>query len=132
MTRAQWGADEAYRSGPPSYGVVRCAFVHHTVNANTYTRAQAPALVRGIYYYHTQVNGWRDIGYNFLIDRFGTIYEGRYGGVAKAVIGAQVLGFNAMSTGVALIGTFEIGRALARGADAPSSSCSPGSSTCRI
>ncbi len=107
VTRAQWGADEAYRSGPPSYGVVRCAFVHHTVNANTYTRAQAPALVRGIYYYHTQVNGWRDIGYNFLIDRFGTIYEGRYGGVAKAVIGAQVLGFNAMSTGVALIGTFE-------------------------
>ena len=107
VTRAQWGADEAYRSGPPLYGVVRCAFVHHTVNANTYTRAQAPALVRGIYYYHTKVNGWSDIGYNFLIDRFGTIYEGRYGGVAKAVIGAQVLGFNSMSTGVSLIGTFE-------------------------
>jgi flagellar hook assembly protein FlgD len=107
VTRAQWGADEAYRSGPPSYGVVSCAFVHHTVNANTYTRAQAPALVRGIYYYHTKVNGWNDIGYNFLIDRFGTIYEGRYGGVTKAVIGAQVLGFNSMSTGVSLIGTFE-------------------------
>ena len=63
--------------------------------------------MRGIYYYHTRVNGWRDIGYNFLIDRFGTIYEGRYGGVAKAVIGAQVLGFNSMSTGVSLIGTFD-------------------------
>ena len=86
---------------------MRCAFVHHTVNANTYTRAQAPALVRGIYYYHSQVNGWNDIGYNFLIDRFGTIYEGRYGGVTKAVRGAQVLGFNSWSTGVALIGTFE-------------------------
>jgi flagellar hook assembly protein FlgD len=107
VTRAKWGADEAYRTGSPSYGVVRCAFVHHTVNANTYTRAQAPALVRGIYYYHTQVNGWWDIGYNFLIDRFGTIYEGRYGGVTKAVLGAQVLGFNSWSTGVALIGTFE-------------------------
>ena len=107
VTRAKWGADEAYRTGSPSYGVVRCAFVHHTVNANTYTRAQAPALVRGIYYYHTQVNGWWDIGYNFLIDRFGTIYEGRYGGVSKAVLGAQVLGFNSWSTGVALIGTFE-------------------------
>ena len=107
VSRAAWGADEAYRKGPPSYGVVRCAFVHHTVNANTYTRAQAPALVRGIYYYHSQVNGWNDIGYNFLIDRFGTIYEGRYGGVTKAVRGAQVLGFNSWSTGVALIGTFE-------------------------
>ncbi len=107
VTRAQWGADEALRTGAPSYGQVRCAFVHHTVNANDYTRAQAPALVRGIYYYHTRVNGWNDIGYNFLIDRFGTIYEGRYGGVTRAVIGAQVLGFNSMSTGVSLIGTFE-------------------------
>ncbi len=107
VSRAKWGADESLRSNSPSYGVVRCAFVHHTVNANNYTRAQAPALVRGIYYYHTQVNGWNDIGYNFLIDRFGTIYEGRYGGVASAVIGAQVLGFNSMSTGVSLIGTFQ-------------------------
>ena len=107
VTRAQWGADESLRSSGVSYGEVRCAFVHHTVNGNTYTRAQAPALVRGIYYYHTRVNGWRDIGYNFLIDRFGTIYEGRYGGVAQAVIGAQVLGFNSMSTGVSLIGTFD-------------------------
>ena len=99
VTRAGWGADEALRSGAPLYGVVRCAFVHHTVNGNTYSRSQAPALVRGIYYYPRRSNGWRDIGYNFLIDRFGTIYEGRYGGVAKAVIGAQVLGFNSMSTG---------------------------------
>jgi flagellar hook assembly protein FlgD len=107
VSRAKWGADESLRSNSPSYGVVRCAFVHHTVNANTYSRSQAPALVRGIYYYHTQVNGWNDIGYNFLIDRFGTIYEGRYGGVASAVSGAQVLGFNSMSTGVSLIGTFQ-------------------------
>ena len=107
VSRAGWGADESLRSGGALYGEVRCAFVHHTVNGNTYSRAQAPALVRGIYYYHTRVNGWRDIGYNFLIDRFGTIYEGRYGGVAKAVIGAQVLGFNSMSTGVSLIGTFD-------------------------
>jgi flagellar hook assembly protein FlgD len=107
VTRAQWRANEALRSGSPDYGQVRCAFVHHTVNANDYTRAQAPAIVRGISYYHTRVNGWKDIGYNFLIDRFGTIYEGRYGGVAKAVIGAHVLGFNSMSTGVSLIGTFQ-------------------------
>jgi flagellar hook assembly protein FlgD len=107
VSRAGWGADESLRSGSPLYGEVRCAFVHHTVNGNTYSRSQAPALVRDIYYYHTRVNGWNDIDYNFLIDRFGTIYEGRYGGVAKAVIGAQVLGFNSMSTGVAMIGTFD-------------------------
>ena len=106
VTRAQWGADESLRSGSPNYGEVRCAFVHHTVNANGYTRKQAPALVRGIYAYHTRVNGWSDIGYNFLIDRFGTIYEGRYGGMSKAVIGAQVLGFNSWSTGVSMIGTY--------------------------
>ncbi|HMK91381.1 MAG TPA: FlgD immunoglobulin-like domain containing protein, partial [Thermoleophilia bacterium] len=106
VTRAQWGAVESYRSDGPYYGEVRCAFVHHTVNVNGYTRKQAPALVRGIYYYHTHVNGWSDIGYNFLVDRFGRIYEGRYGGMTHAVIGAQVLGFNSWSTGVSVIGTY--------------------------
>jgi len=110
VTRAQWGAVESYRSDGPYYGEVRCAFVHHTVNANGYTRKQAPALVRGIYYYHTHVNGWSDIGYNFLVDRFGRVYEGRYGGMTHAVIGAQVLGFNSWSTGVSMIGTYSTTR----------------------
>ena len=51
------------------------AFIHHTASGNTYTAAEAPAVVRGIYAYHTRSLGWSDIGYNFLIDRFGTIYE---------------------------------------------------------
>ena len=82
------------------------AFVHHTDGGNSYTRAQAPGIVRGIYYYHTKSLGWSDIGYNFLIDRYGTVYEGRYGGVTKGPIGAQVLGFNTGSTGVSIIGDF--------------------------
>ncbi len=107
VTRAEWGADESLRSGSPSYAPVKMAFVHHTASGNTYTRADAPALVRGIYAYHTSKSlGWSDIGYNFVIDRFGTIYEGRHGGIARGVVGAQVLGFNTGSTGISLMGTF--------------------------
>ena len=69
-------------------------------------RAQAPAILRGIQLYHVQANGWNDIGYNFLVDRFGTVYEGRYGGVDANVIGAQAQGFNTGSVGVALLGTY--------------------------
>ncbi len=83
VTRAQWGADESLRRGSPSYATVKMAFVHHTDTGNDYTAADAPAIVRAIYAYHTQTLGWSDIGYDFLIDRFGTIYEGRYGGVAR-------------------------------------------------
>lgn len=107
VTRAQWGADEALRSGNPGTASLSMAFVHHTATGNDYTRAQAPAIVRAIYYYHTQVLGWYDIGYNFLVDKYGTIYEGRYGSIAGNVIGAQVLGFNIHSMGVALIGTYD-------------------------
>lgn len=106
VTRAQWGADESLRGHAPEYATVKMAFVHHTVNANSYTRAQAEGLVRGIYYYDVKGLKWSDLGYNFLIDRYGTVYEGRYGGVTKGVIGAQVLGFNTGSTGIAMIGTF--------------------------
>lgn len=106
VTRAEWGANESWRRADPSYADVKMAFIHHTVNANDYTAAQAPSLVRAIYYYHAVTCGYNDIGYNFLIDRFGTIYEGRYGGIDRGVIGAQTLGFNTGSTGIALIGTF--------------------------
>jgi flagellar hook assembly protein FlgD len=106
VTREQWGANESWRSGSPDYAPVKMAFVHHTVSGNGYTAAEAPAVVRGIYAYHTRSLHWSDVGYNFLVDRYGVIYEGRYGGVTRGVIGAQVLGFNTGSIGISVIGTF--------------------------
>ena len=106
VTRSQWGADESLRRADPDFAPVKMAFVHHTVSGNSYSRSQAPAVVRAIYYYHVRSAGFNDLGYNFLIDRYGTIYEGRYGGVTAGVVGAQTYGFNTGSTGVALIGSF--------------------------
>ncbi len=108
FTRAQWGADEGMRSGSPSYGTIRAGFVHHTVNANEYTKEQVPAIIRGIYAYHTQSRGWSDIGYNFLVDRFGRIWEGRYGGMAKPVIGAHTYGYNHLAFAASAIGNFDV------------------------
>lgn len=108
--RAAWGADESLRTCSPSYaGTVKAAAVHHTDNANDYTAAQVPSILRGIYAYHVQSNGWCDIGYNFLVDAFGTVWEGRYGGMDRPVIGAHSMGFNAGTTGISMIGNFSTG-----------------------
>ncbi|HEY2327870.1 MAG TPA: FlgD immunoglobulin-like domain containing protein, partial [Gaiellaceae bacterium] len=80
--------------------------VHHTAGSNNYTPAQSAAIVRGIQLYHVQGNGWNDIGYNFLVDRYGTVYEGRGGGMTRNVIGAHAGGFNSGTVGIALIGNF--------------------------
>ncbi len=109
VTRRQWGADE--RLGDPCwaprYGrTFKAVFVHHTAGSNTYTRQESASVVRGIYAYHTQSRGWCDIGYNFLVDRYGTVYEGRAGGIRKAVRGAHSGDYNVNSTGISLMGEF--------------------------
>ena len=107
VPRLSWGADESIRRGPPTYAAdARFAVVHHTAGRNEYSRSEAAAIVKGIQLYHVQGNGWNDIGYNFLVDRFGTVYEGRFGGIDKNVIGAHAQGFNTGSVGVALLGTY--------------------------
>jgi hypothetical protein len=107
VPRAGWNADEKIRRASPSYATtVRLALVHHTAGANGYTAAQAPAIVRAIQLYHVKGNGWNDIGYNFLVDRFGTVYEGRYGGIEKNVVGAHAEGFNTGSVGAAVLGEY--------------------------
>jgi len=108
VPRATWGADEKIRRGPPSYAAdVRFAVVHHTAGKNGYSRSEAAAIVKGIQLFHVRGNGWNDIGYNFLVDRFGTVYEGRFGGVDRNVVGAHAMGFNTGSVGIALLGTYE-------------------------
>ncbi|WP_326760527.1 N-acetylmuramoyl-L-alanine amidase [Streptomyces phaeochromogenes] len=107
VTRRGWGADETLRERNFSYTkTVKAAFVHHTASGNNYRCAQAPSVIRSIYRYHVKSSGWRDIGYNFLIDKCGNIYEGRAGGVAKPVMGAHTLGFNTNSMGIAVLGSF--------------------------
>ncbi len=107
IDREAWGANEAIRRAPPSYAsALQFALVHHTAGTNSYTASQSAAIVRGIEIYHVKGNGWNDIGYNFLVDKYGQIFEGRYGGVDKPVIGAHAEGFNTGSVGVAVLGTY--------------------------
>jgi N-acetylmuramoyl-L-alanine amidase len=109
-SRAEWGAYQfgtgvvPCPAGPEYASALRFAVVHHTVNSNNYTAAQVPAMLRGIQVYHMNTLGYCDIAYNFVIDRFGGIWEARDGGVDKPVIGGHAGGFNTGSVGVALLG----------------------------
>ncbi|WP_329188270.1 peptidoglycan recognition protein [Actinacidiphila glaucinigra] len=109
VSRAGWGADETKREAgdPPYADKVNVVFVHHTDTAADYDCADSASIVRWIYAYHLSQD-WRDIGYNALVDKCGTIFEGRYGGLDLPVIGAQTYGFNTRSWGIAAIGTFQV------------------------
>jgi len=106
VTRAQWHAEESIRGPIDWSSTIQAVVVHHTVNSNTYTQAQAPALVRGIYEYHVKGRGWSDVGYHFLVDRFGTVYEGRKGSLDAVPLGVHSGGFNTNTIGIAVIGEF--------------------------
>jgi uncharacterized protein with LGFP repeats len=107
VARPQWGADETVRTCTPSEAsTIKVGFVHHTAGSNSYRPEDSAGLVRGIYAYHVQGNGWCDIGYNFLVDRFGTRFEGRYGSLNQAIIGAHTLAFNTNTVGVSAMGDF--------------------------
>jgi hypothetical protein len=109
ITRAQWGADESLRNGFAGYSdTIKVGFVHHTTTPNSYTStAQAAAQIRAIYAYDTNGLHWSDIAYNFLVDKWGNVYEGRAGGVDKPVIGAHTAGFNDESFAVAALGCYD-------------------------
>lgn len=107
ITRKGWGADEKLRERQFAYTkTVKAAFVHHSATGNNYTCKQAPSVLRSIYRYHVKSSGWRDFGYNFAVDKCGNIYEGRAGGVTKAVLGAHTLGFNSNTMGIAVLGSY--------------------------
>jgi hypothetical protein len=106
VPRQAWGADQVPPRSGPDYGAVQVAFVHHTATAIDYAPEDSPGIVLGIARYHRDSNGWKDIGYNFLVDRYGNVFEGREGGVDQPVVGAQAQGYNSQSTGIACLGTF--------------------------
>jgi hypothetical protein len=107
VRRSAWRADESIvRARPSVVDRLEFAVVHHTAGRNAYSAAESAAIVRGIQLFHVKGNGWNDIGYNFLVDRFGTIFEGRAGGIDRNVVGAHAEGFNTGSVGVAVMGDY--------------------------
>ncbi|MET7574639.1 peptidoglycan recognition protein [Streptomyces sp. NPDC005492] len=111
VPRSAWlDALSRHAQPPPRYDdKVLAVFIHHTDSPNHYDCADAPRIIRYLYAGQTGVRDWDDIGYNFLVDRCGTIYEGRAGGVDRAVTGAHTQGFNHRTAGIAAIGTFTAG-----------------------
>ena len=109
-TRAEWGANASYMSWDPDYASAGHVVVHHTAGTNNYSAGQSASIVRGIYYYHAVVLDWGDIGYNFLVDKFGTVFEGRSGSVAapagRMSIGAHARGVNTGTMGISMMGDY--------------------------
>jgi hypothetical protein len=121
IRRDEWGCDETLRFSKTNGSVlwpamcvpIKKVVVHHTATSNRYTLNQAAGEVRAIYTYHAQTQGWGDIGYNSLADRFGNVYEGRRGRetnpreiLSSGVVAGHTLHHNYGSTGVAVIGDF--------------------------
>lgn len=107
-TRADWGANESIVRLPYEYGVVTGVMIHHTSGTNTYTPADVPGILRAIQAYHVNTRGWKDIAYNVLVDRFGTAWEGRGGGLDRAVAGGHAWGItNQRVFGLSFLGDFE-------------------------
>ncbi|MEM7338569.1 MAG: DUF4214 domain-containing protein [Actinomycetota bacterium] len=104
-----WSSNSGCAGGPWYSDRIQAAIVHHTVTSNTYRQDQVPDLLRAIQFSHVDINGWCDVGYNFLVDRFGTIWEGRAGGADRAVIGGHAKGFNTGTFGIALLGQHQQG-----------------------
>ncbi|MFI2103350.1 peptidoglycan recognition protein [Isoptericola sp. NPDC019693] len=108
VTRSGWGADESLAgSWPETSKSLKAIYVHHTAGTNGYKESQSAALVRGIYAYHTKSRGWPDIGYQFLVDKYGNIFQGRKDARVDNPIGAQAGGYNTGTIGVSAMGNFD-------------------------
>lgn len=106
LPRSAWGADESNMTWAPGQGAVTAGVVHHTAGTNDYAPEDVPAILRGIYEYHADTRDWGDIGYNFFVDKYGRIWEGRSGGIRHATPGAHAVGYNSLSTGVSVLGDY--------------------------
>lgn len=105
-TRAQWGADSSILRAAPRYSTWKKAIVHHTVTTNSY--GDAASQIRSIYYYHSVTRRWGDIGYNYLVDKWGNVWQGRAGN--ENSIGAHASGWNTGTMGVSTLGDFSSAR----------------------
>ncbi|HEV2088545.1 MAG TPA: SpoIID/LytB domain-containing protein, partial [Cryptosporangiaceae bacterium] len=106
-TRAEWGAPPVWMTWKPTYApAVKAVVIHHTATGNSYRPGDVPAILRSIYRFHAISQKWGDIGYNVLVDRFGRAWEGRYGGLRTAVVGAHTGGFNTRTAGISMLGDF--------------------------
>jgi len=110
ISRAGWGADETKMNWTREYAPLRATVVHHTAGSNTYTWDQSASVVKGIYHYHSVTRGWGDVGYNFLVDKWGRVFEGRSGSLAapdgQMVVGGHAQPFNTGTLGISAMGTF--------------------------
>ena len=104
-SRASWGARPPQET-PSITADLKLAIVHHTVSGNGYSASQVPAILRSIQAYHQDSRGFGDIAYNFIVDRFGVIWEGRAGGTTNVVVGGHSQGFNAGAVGVVALGDY--------------------------
>jgi N-acetylmuramoyl-L-alanine amidase len=107
IARSAWAQGQAPPSHGPFYGTVKLAFVHHSVTPNGYSAGEVPSILLSIFDYHRYVRDYFDIAYNFAVDAFGRIWEARAGGIDLPVIGAHAGGYNAESTGMVVLGTYQ-------------------------
>ena len=118
VSRVQWGADESWRDPSPRIGEkIVAGFLHHTATTNSYQPEDGPAQMRDLYAYFIKVRKYSDIAYNFLVDKYGIIYEGRAGcslnsppacdGPSRPVIGGHTAGMNRNTFAVSAVGNFE-------------------------
>ncbi|WP_082582142.1 SpoIID/LytB domain-containing protein [Aeromicrobium sp. Root236] len=109
ILRSAWGASPSDSCDSPRYGKTTLgAVIHHTAGSNTYTKAESASIVRATQAYHMKARDWCDIGYNFLVDKYGQIFEGRAGGIDKPVRAAHSGNdaVNQETMGVSLMGTY--------------------------
>jgi len=108
VSRSGWGADESLRCKTPVIDrTIKGVVVHHTAGSNSYSASQSASIIRGIYAYHTKTLGWCDIGYNFLVDKYGKIFAGRAGLWELPVHGAHATEWNTDTMGVSFMGNYE-------------------------
>jgi len=109
LLRQSWGADLPAPAGMPAEapGDVRVLLVHHSASANGYGEAAVTDQIRQFHALHTgPEKGWPDVAYNFFVDRFGRVWEGRAGSIDGPVIGDATGGNQGFSQLVCLIGNF--------------------------